>query len=246
MYEAHSRGSWTEALIACQPHLIVAALFATHVWRHPLMLGTAFAAIVVIALLGWRSGGTSWMYSWIGYAVLPLLVASYLSMDPVARTVSFYISGHGAPAPFWQLAVRAILYVFTLWLIASAAVAVARTGLDPALPHAAAAPGPGLVDSHRHPVGRRSCRCPAQHRVEVQQVGHGHGLLFCRPWSHHGVVRPCPAARSEGRDSHHRGDGRQRRRPEKSLGRSRACSGCSRFPFASCSFSPFPSSFAPC
>jgi len=126
MYEAHSRGSWTEALIGCQPHLIVAALFATHVWRHPLLLGTAFAAIVIIALLGWRSGGTSWMYSWIGYAVLPLLVASYLSMDPVARTVSFYISGHGAPAPVLQLAIRAILYVFTLWLIASTAVTVAR------------------------------------------------------------------------------------------------------------------------
>lgn len=126
MYEAHSRGSWTEALIGCQPHLIVAALFVTHVWRHPLLLGTAFVAIVVIALLGWRSGGTSWMYSWIGYAVLPLLVASYLSMDPVARTVAFYLSGHGAPAPILDLAVRAVFYLFTFWLIASTAVSVAR------------------------------------------------------------------------------------------------------------------------
>jgi hypothetical protein len=126
MYEAHSKGSWTEALIGCQPHLIVAALFATHVWRYPLLLGAAFAAIVVIALLGWRGGGTSWMYSWIGYAVLPLLIASYLSMDPVARTVSFYISGHGSPAPLLDLAIRAIFYVFTLWLIAATAVSVAR------------------------------------------------------------------------------------------------------------------------
>src|SRR5512142_1328186 len=30
MYEAHSRGTWTEALIGCQPHLIVAGLFAAH------------------------------------------------------------------------------------------------------------------------------------------------------------------------------------------------------------------------
>ena len=126
MDEAHSRGSWTEALIGCQPHLIVAALFATHVWRHPLLLAAAFGAIVVIALLGWRSGGTPWMYTWIGYAVLPLLVASYLSMDPVARTVSFLATGHGAPAPLFDLAIRAILYVFTLWLIASTAVTVAR------------------------------------------------------------------------------------------------------------------------
>src|SRR5208283_753795 len=124
--EAHSGGSWIEALIGCQPHLIVAALFATHVWRQPLLLGTAFTAIVVIALLGWRSGGASWMYSWIGYAVLPLLVLSYVSMDPVARTVSFFLTGHGAPAPLWHLGLLAALYAFTLWLIASTAVAVAR------------------------------------------------------------------------------------------------------------------------
>jgi hypothetical protein len=126
MDEAHSRGSWTEALIGCQPHLIVAALFATHVWRYPLLLGTAFAAIMVIALMGWRSGGTSWMYSWIGYAVLPLLVLSYLSMDPMSRAVTFFLSGHGAASPFWQLGLLLGLYVFTIWLIVSTAVTVAR------------------------------------------------------------------------------------------------------------------------
>jgi hypothetical protein len=124
--EAHGSGSWTEALIGCQPHLIVAALFATHVWRHPLLLATSFAAIAVIAFLGWRSGGASWMYSWIGYAVLPLLVLSYLSMDPVARTLSFVLTGHGAPAPLWHLGLLAALYAFTLWLLVSTATAVAR------------------------------------------------------------------------------------------------------------------------
>src|SRR5208337_3892197 len=92
----------------------------------PLLLGTAFAAIVVIALLGWRSGGASWMYSWIGYAVLPLLVLSYLSLDPLARTISFFLSGHGTPAPLWHLGLLTALYAFTLWLIASTAVATAR------------------------------------------------------------------------------------------------------------------------
>ncbi len=126
LYEAHSRGSWTDALIGCQPHLIVAALFATHVWRHPLMLAAAFAAIAIIAMLAWRNGSSLWMYSWIGYAVLPLLIVSYLSLDPVSRTVAFLFSGHGAPAPFWHLGLLGLLDVFTAWLIASTAVAVAR------------------------------------------------------------------------------------------------------------------------
>jgi hypothetical protein len=126
MDEAHGRGTWTEALIGSQPHLIVAALFATHVWRHPLLLGIAFTAIVVIALLGWRSGGANWTYSWTGYAVLPLLVLSYLSMDPVAQTVSFVLGGKGTPAPIWQMALLGALYAFTVWLIAAAAVRIAR------------------------------------------------------------------------------------------------------------------------
>jgi hypothetical protein len=126
MYESYSRGSWTEALISCQPHLWVAALFATHVWRHPLLLGAAFAAIIVIALLGWRNGTPNWLYSWVGYAMAPLLIASYLCMDPVAQTVSWVLRGAGAPAPMWQLGVYALLYVFTTWLIASTAVTAAR------------------------------------------------------------------------------------------------------------------------
>ncbi len=126
MYEAHSGGSWTEALIGCQPHLIVAALFATHVWRSPLLLCTAFAAIVIIAFLGWRSGSPSWTYSWVGYALLPLLVVSYLALDPVARTVSFVMSGEGSPAPIWHLALLAALCIFAFWLIATTAVKVAR------------------------------------------------------------------------------------------------------------------------
>jgi hypothetical protein len=127
MYEAHSRGSWTEALISCQPHLIVAALFATHIWRNPVLLGGAFAAIVVIALLGWRRGASPWLYSWVGFAVLPLLVFSFLSIDPVARTVTWVLRGQGTPAPLWHLVVLLVVYAFTLWLIAAATMAVART-----------------------------------------------------------------------------------------------------------------------
>ncbi len=126
MYEAYSRGSWTEALIGCQPHLIVALLFATHVWRLPVFLGAAFAAIVIIALLGWRRGAPDWLYSWIGYAVLPLLLVSYLSVDPVARTLGYLFHGQGVPAPVWHLAALLLLYSFTLWLVASTAVRAVR------------------------------------------------------------------------------------------------------------------------
>jgi hypothetical protein len=126
-YEAYSRGSWTDAFLACQPHLIVAALFATHIWRNPVLLGAAFAAIVVIALLGWKNASPHWLYTWVGYAVLPLLIVSYMSVDPVSQTVNFLLHRVGRPAPLWHLAALAVLYVFTIWLISSTTVTVARS-----------------------------------------------------------------------------------------------------------------------
>jgi len=126
MYEAYSRGTWTEALISCQPHLIIAVLFATHIWRFPALLGAAFAAIMVIALLGQRGGTPNWLYSWIGYAVVPPLVLSYASAEPIARTITYLFSGTGAPAPLWLVAGLVFLYAFTVWLVTATAVRAAR------------------------------------------------------------------------------------------------------------------------
>ncbi len=125
-YEAYSRGSWVEALIGCQPHMIVAALFATHVWRQPVMLGAAFSAIVLIALLGWRRGTPTWLYSWMGYAVFPFLTLTGMSWDPVVRTVTYIVRGTGTPAPAWELALLGGLCAFTIWLIAATTVRTAR------------------------------------------------------------------------------------------------------------------------
>ena len=126
MYEAYSRGSWMEALISCQPHMIIAALFATHVWRQPILLVSTFAAIVLIALLGWRKGTPPWLYSWIGYAVFPFLILTFASWDPVVRTVRYITFGSGTPAPLWQLALLGALCICTIWLVAAATVQIAK------------------------------------------------------------------------------------------------------------------------
>ena len=125
-YEAYSRGSWMEALISCQPHMIVAALFATHIWRQPVMLGAAFAAILLTAALGSRRGTPTWLYSWMGYAVFPFLILASMSWDPVVRTVTYVVRGTGEPAPVWELALLGALCVFTIWLVASTTVKSTR------------------------------------------------------------------------------------------------------------------------
>jgi hypothetical protein len=66
------------------------------------------------------------LYSWVGYAVVPLLITSYVSMDPMTRTIAFLVQGVGTPAPLWQLAALAVLFSLTIWVLASTAVTVAR------------------------------------------------------------------------------------------------------------------------
>jgi hypothetical protein len=126
MYEAYARGSWAEAFISCQPHLIAAILFATHFWHHPVLLGGAFGAFVIITFFGWRRGEAAWLYSWAGYSAFPLLVVGYLSRNTVSGTVVYLLTGAGSPAPLWQLGAILGFYVFALWLVATSALRVAR------------------------------------------------------------------------------------------------------------------------
>ena len=198
MYEAHSRGSWMDALISCQPHFMLAALFATHIWRYPLLLAGAFAAIAIIAMMGWRNGSPNWLYSWMGYALLPLLILSYVSMDPVAQTVAFLLRGHGTPASLWHLAGLAVLYAFTFWLIASTAVRVARRDWILLSLMLLPLPGDRNLGSHRHPQRRIPCERPSEPRDPVQQVGFGDGILLCRARRDHRPLCPHSAARVEG------------------------------------------------
>jgi hypothetical protein len=126
MYEAFSRGSWTDTLIGCQPHLVVAALFATHLWRNPLLLFAAFLPITLITLLAWRKSAPAWLYPWTGYALLPFLIVAYFAVDPLVRTVLFLVTGDGAPAPVLHLAGLGAFCIFALWLVVTATVRVAR------------------------------------------------------------------------------------------------------------------------
>lgn len=117
MYEAYSKGSFTEAFASSLPHLMVAALFLSHLWRHPVLAPAAFTVIVCVTLYGWWRGKPNWLYSWIGYSLLPLFVAGYVLRLPVVQTVSFLL-GQGAvlPGPGTLLLI-VVLFSFSLWII---------------------------------------------------------------------------------------------------------------------------------
>ena len=126
MYEAHSKGSWVEASLALLPHLLLAGLFLTHLWRHPLLAPIVFAAIICVTLCGWWHGKPSWLYPWIGYSLLALVIAGYIPLPVLKEAASFLMTGHGAFPNIGLLLLVLILFVLSLWIIARTSIRVIR------------------------------------------------------------------------------------------------------------------------
>lgn len=102
LYQVHSRGTWVETFLACQPHLLAGVLFAAHQWRNPLLLALFSAVLIGIAVAGWLRGRPAWVHSWVGYAFFPLLVLAWLDRGVLARAVAAVASGRPVPVPAWQ------------------------------------------------------------------------------------------------------------------------------------------------
>lgn len=126
MYEAYSRGTWTEAFISLQPHVLVASLFATHLWRQPPVLALTFVVIAAIALLGWRAACPVWTYSWAGYAFSPLLVLSYLCRGVPAEAIRSLSRGGNTGEAITWIVLTAALYGVTVFVLVGAVVRVSR------------------------------------------------------------------------------------------------------------------------
>ncbi len=126
MYEAYSKGSRTEAFLSSLPHLMVAALFMFHLWRQPVLAPAAFAAIVLVTLYGWWHGKPNWLYSWVGYSLVPLLIAGYAARPALEGTASFLLGKGGALPGIWVLALVGALVLFSLWVIVRTTLRVVR------------------------------------------------------------------------------------------------------------------------
>lgn len=124
--EAYSQGSWVEALLACQPHLLAMALFALHLWRAPVALAFVSAAWIAIAVAAWARGRPEWGHSWAGYAFFPLLVLGWMSRHLVLRVVASVAAGTGLGLPAWELGMLVTLWAGGLWILASTLARVSR------------------------------------------------------------------------------------------------------------------------
>jgi len=75
IYEAHSQGTWQQALFASLPHLLFGLLFALNWWQGIGWLLIMLILVVSTAVYGWWHGKPSWLFPWLGYSLLPVIAA---------------------------------------------------------------------------------------------------------------------------------------------------------------------------
>ncbi len=75
IYEAHSQGTWRQALLASMPHLLFAFLFALNWWQGIAWLVITLGLILTTVIYGWCHGKPVWLFPWLGYSLVPVAVA---------------------------------------------------------------------------------------------------------------------------------------------------------------------------
>ena len=78
IYETHSQGTWRQALLASMPHLLFGVLFALNWWQGISWLLIMLVSVLGMAVYGWWHGKPAWLFSWLGYSLLPVVVAGLL------------------------------------------------------------------------------------------------------------------------------------------------------------------------
>jgi len=114
IYEAHSQGTWRQALLAALPHLFFALLCALRWWNIgwlPVALGVAIG----IAFYGWCHGKPNWLFPWLGYSLLPVMITGllllYLPIGWAWVTILLYV-----PLVLLLLSYIAIRVINSDWL----------------------------------------------------------------------------------------------------------------------------------
>jgi len=73
MYSVHSPGSWRDTLLATLPHLLLASLFALHLWTRYLLIAVVLVGMTFVTLRGWKTDKPKWTYSCWDIRWLPQL-----------------------------------------------------------------------------------------------------------------------------------------------------------------------------
>jgi hypothetical protein len=118
IYEAHSQGTWRQALLAGMPHLFFAAFFALNWLTGITWMPVLLVVITGIVFYGLFHGKPTWLFPWLGYALFPVAAAGasllYLPKGWPWLTLALYI-----PLVLWLFSFIIIKFIRRDWLYAT-------------------------------------------------------------------------------------------------------------------------------
>ncbi|MFC1949003.1 permease prefix domain 1-containing protein [Chloroflexota bacterium] len=93
IYEAHSQGTWKQALLASMPLVLFALMFALNWWQGIGWLIIMLGVVLATAVYGWMHGRPVWLFSWLGCSLLPVAIAGILLLylPPALTWISIVI-----------------------------------------------------------------------------------------------------------------------------------------------------------
>ncbi|MBL7120201.1 MAG: hypothetical protein ISS53_05905 [Dehalococcoidia bacterium] len=117
--EVHSSSNWAETLVAALPHFLFAVLFALHQWSNIGWLLIILICTVGVAIYGWQHNKPTWFFTWLGYALIPLLVVGFFLLE---HALSMKSLGSG----WWVWLLLAVYFPVILWLLIHIIIRVLR------------------------------------------------------------------------------------------------------------------------
>jgi hypothetical protein len=102
IYEAHSQGSWRQALMASLPHALFGLIFTLNWWRGIGWVLVTLIVILSITVYGWWRRKSTWLFPWLGYSLLPV-VAAGLSLIYLPRAWAWMAILVYLPLALWLI-----------------------------------------------------------------------------------------------------------------------------------------------
>ena len=102
LHEVHSISNWPQAVMAALPHVLFGLLFAFRQWTNAFWLSIIILSVFGAVIYGWKHNKPTWFFTWLGYALTPLLVVGLVLLDKAL--------GAGALSSSWWLWASVIVY----------------------------------------------------------------------------------------------------------------------------------------
>lgn len=107
--EVHNSSNWVQTLVAASPHLLFALLFALHQWANIGWLMIIVMSTAGMAVYGWQHDKPTWFFTWLGYALMPLLVVGLLLLQKA-------LGSNTLTSSWWAWLLLVVYFPIILWL----------------------------------------------------------------------------------------------------------------------------------